>query len=96
MVKNLPAMWKPGFNLWIGDFSWKRAWQPPPVFLPWEFSHGQRILEGYSPWGCKELDMTEQLGTAQHTHTHTHTHTLTYTQTNVTQRATAEPLQLWN
>ena len=24
--------------------------------LPGEF-HGQRSLEGYSPWGCKELDM---------------------------------------
>ena len=22
-------------------------------------SHGQRSLPGYSPWGCKELDMTE-------------------------------------
>ena len=22
-------------------------------------SHGQRSLEGYSPWGCKESDMTE-------------------------------------
>ena len=21
----------------------------------------QRTLAGYSPWGCKELDMTEQL-----------------------------------
>ena len=29
-----------------------------PVFLPGE-SHGQRSLAGYSPWGCKELDMTE-------------------------------------
>ena len=27
---------------------------------------------GYSPWGCKESDTTEQL---THTHTHTHTHT---------------------
>ena len=26
---------------------------------------------GYSPWGFKELDMTEQL---THTHTHTHMH----------------------
>ena len=26
--------------------------------------HGQRSLVGYSPWGCKELDMTEQLSTA--------------------------------
>ena len=24
-------------------------------------SHGQRSLAGYSPWGCKELDKTEQL-----------------------------------
>ena len=33
-----------------------------PVFLPGE-SHGQRSLVGYSPWGYKELDMTEQLST---------------------------------
>ena len=26
---------------------------------------GQRSLEGCSPWGCKALDMTEQLSTAQ-------------------------------
>ena len=31
-----------------------------------ENPHCQRSLEGYSPWGCKELDMTEQLSTAQH------------------------------
>ena len=24
-------------------------------------SHGQRSLAGYSPWGCKESDMTERL-----------------------------------
>ena len=24
-------------------------------------SHGQRSLAGYSPWDCKESDMTEQL-----------------------------------
>ena len=26
--------------------------QPTAVFMPGE-SHGQRSLEGYSPWGCK-------------------------------------------
>ena len=31
---------------------------PTPVCLPGE-SHGQRRLAGYSPWGCRELDMTE-------------------------------------
>ena len=25
--------------------------------------HGKRRLVGYSPWGCKELDMTERLST---------------------------------
>ena len=39
---------------------WRRKWQPTPVFLPGE-SHGQRSLVGYSPWGCKESDTTEQL-----------------------------------
>ena len=23
--------------------------------------HGQRSLVGYSPWGCKDLDMTEHI-----------------------------------
>ena len=32
--------------------------QPTPVFLPGE-SHGQKSLEGYSPKGCRESDMTE-------------------------------------
>ena len=31
-----------------------------PVFLPGGF-HGERSLVSYSPWGHKELDMTEQL-----------------------------------
>ena len=39
-------------------------WQPTPVFLPGEY-RGQRSLGdrrlGYSPWGHKELDTTEQL-----------------------------------
>ena len=34
----------------------KRKWQAIPVFLPRKF-HGQRNLEGYSPWGRKESDM---------------------------------------
>ena len=36
---------------------------PTPVFLPGE-SHGQRSLAGYSPWGRKQSDITEQLSTA--------------------------------
>ena len=32
-----------------------------------ENPRGQRSLAGYSPWGYKESDMTEQLSTAQQT-----------------------------
>ena len=56
---------RPGFDPWIGMIPWRREWQPTPVFLPGE-SHGQRSLGGYSPWGHKELDMTDWLSTAAH------------------------------
>ena len=39
-----------------------RKWQLTTVLLPGK-SHGQRILVGYSPWGCKESDMNELLNT---------------------------------
>ena len=31
---------------------------PFQLFLPEEFN-GQKSLEGYSPWGCKESDTTK-------------------------------------
>ena len=46
-----------GFDPWIGKI---RKWQPAPVLLPGK-SHGRRSLVGYSPWGCKDSDMTEWL-----------------------------------
>ena len=62
MVKNPPtSAGRPKrhrFDPWIRKIPWRRAWQPTPVFLPGE-SHGQKSLAGYSPWGHKELDMTE-------------------------------------
>ena len=44
-----------GFHPWVGKISWRRKWQPTPVFPP-EESHGQRSLVGYSPWGCKRVE----------------------------------------
>ena len=55
-----------GFDPWVGKPSWRRKWQPTPVFLPRE-SQGQRSLAGYSPQGRREADTTERLSTAQHT-----------------------------
>ena len=51
---------RPAFNPWVGKISWRRKWQRTPVLWPRK-SHGWRKLAGYSPWGCKELDTTEQL-----------------------------------
>ena len=59
VVKNTPvnaADMRLRFDPWVGKISWRRAWQPSPVFLPGE-SHGQRSQEGDSPWCHKELDM---------------------------------------
>ena len=49
----------PRFDLWVRKISWRRKWQPTPVFLPGKF-HGQTSLVGYSPWGRKDSDTTEQ------------------------------------
>ena len=56
---------RPRFDPWVGKIPWRREWQPTPIFLTREI-HEQRRQAGYSPWGRKELDTTEQL-----THTHT-------------------------
>ena len=51
---------RPRFDPGVGKISWRRKWQPTPVFWPGE-SQGQRSLAGYSH---KESD------TAEHTHTY--------------------------
>ena len=60
MVKNLLGYGRLGFDLWVGKIPCRREWLPTPVFLPRE-SHGQRSLGGYSLWGHKKSDTTEQL-----------------------------------
>jgi len=62
MVKTVLAMQEIRFDSWVRKIPWKRKWQTLLVFLPGEF-HGQRGLGlvGCSPWGCEELDTTEQL-----------------------------------
>ena len=70
VVKNPPAneeMQETQVRSLGQDDSQRRKRQPTPISLSVE-SHGQRSLLGYSLWGCKESDMTEQLNT--HTGTH--------------------------
>ena len=61
--KELPAnAGDVGETPWVRKIPWSRKWPPIPVFLPGK-SHGQRSLEGYSPWARKELDMTDSAHT---------------------------------
>ena len=52
------------FSLWVRKIPWRRKWQLTPVSLPGK-SHGQKSLEGYSPWGHKRVG--HNLATKQHT-----------------------------
>ena len=45
------------FDPWVIKILWRRAWRSTPVFLPGEFPWTEE------PWGCKESDRIEQLGT---------------------------------
>ena len=60
MVKHLPAIQETGVQSLGWEDSLKKEMQPTPVLLPGK-SHGWRSLVGYSPWGRKELDTTEEL-----------------------------------
>ena len=60
MVKCCLQRERPRFDPWVGRMPWRRKWQPTPALLPGK-SYERRSLIGYSPWGCKESDTTEQL-----------------------------------
>ena len=56
----------------IYKLTWRRKWQPTPVFLPGE-SQGQRSLVGCRLWGCTEsgtTDATWQWQQPQHINSH--------------------------
>jgi len=44
-----------GLDPWFGKISWRRKWQPTPIFMLGK-SHGQRSLAGYKQ--SKKLDMS--------------------------------------
>ena len=65
-----------------GKISWRRAWQPTPVFLPGK-ACGQRNLVGYSPQGHRESETAEA---TWHTHTQTPTSKQSMAAVNPTQK----------
>ena len=65
MVKNLLAM----REAWVQSQGWEDPLEEailnsnPLQYSCLENPHGHRSLAGYSPWGHKESDVTEQLST---------------------------------
>ena len=55
LVKNLSAMWE----AWVQSLGWEDPLEKGKATH--SSTHGQRSLEGYSPWGHKESDLTEWL-----------------------------------
>ena len=49
-----------GFNPWVRKLSWRRKWQPTPVFLPGE-SPWTEEPGGLQSTGLQEVDTTEWL-----------------------------------
>ena len=68
MVKSLPANAGDVRSVPGSEDPLEEEMATLPVFLLGK-SHGQRSLEGYSPWGRKEWGMAEQL--SKHVHTQT-------------------------
>ena len=67
VVKNLPANagdMRCSFDPWVGKIPWRRAWATHSSILAWRILMDRGAWQANSPWGHKELDMTE------HTHTH--------------------------
>ena len=61
LVKNPPAVWE----TWVQSLGWEDSPGEgkgyPLQYFCLENPHGQRSLAGYSPWGQKESDKTDQL-----------------------------------
>ena len=43
LVKNLPALWEPGFNHWVGKIPCRRERLPISIFWPGESMGSQRV-----------------------------------------------------
>jgi len=58
-VKNLPEMWE----TWVRSLGWKDPLEKGMAThsIVWEIPWTEDLHRLYSPWGCIESDMTEQL-----------------------------------
>ena len=77
MVKNLPAKQETQIPSLGSEDPLEKERATSSRELPGEF-RGQRSLAGYSPWGCKESDMT-YLASKQQQHSLSYSQKMSYT-----------------
>ena len=61
MVKHLPAVRETQVRFLSREDPLEKEMAIHSNNLAWKIPWTQRGLTGYSPWGCKESDMTERL-----------------------------------
>ena len=65
LVKNLPTMQE----TWVRSLSWEDPLEEGMAthsnILAWRIPMGRGAWRGYSPWGRKESDITEQLSLSE-------------------------------
>ena len=65
LVRNLPALWETWVRSLVWEYSSGGGQGTLLQYNCLENSHAQRSLAGYSPWGCKDSEMTEWLSIVQ-------------------------------
>ena len=61
MVKKSPAMWETWVQFLGQEDTLEEGMTTHSSILAWRIPVGRGAWWAYSPWGCKESDMTEQL-----------------------------------
>ena len=65
MVKSLPTMQQTQVRSLHQEDALEKEMATHSSIIAWK-SHRQRSPAGYSPWGCKESDMTKRLHSLTH------------------------------
>ena len=61
MVRRLSTMQRPRFDAWVGKIPLEKEIATQSSILAWKIPWTEKHGRLYSPWGHKELDMTQRL-----------------------------------
>ena len=61
LVRRLSTMQRPRFDAWVGKIPLEKEIATQSSILAWKIPWTEKRGRLYSPWGHKELDMTQRL-----------------------------------